>query len=67
MSEGSFTDDGIEWRTEYREDDLTDEGYCPICQKPLRDISGIGKGYCETHGWVFANWTRPNEEKENET
>ncbi len=61
MSEGSFTDEGIEWRSEYREDDIVDRGFCPTCRKPLRDISIEGKGYCETHGWVFAEWTQPRE------
>lgn len=61
MSEGSFTDEGIEWQPEYRDDDVMDEGYCPICGELLRDVSVSGKGYCEKHQWVFAEWTQRKE------
>ena len=41
--------------TEYRQNDLT-VGYCPKCGAQLVNITMSGKGYCELHGWVFADW-----------
>ena len=32
-------------------------GYCPKCGKPLTALTTAAKGYCEQHGWVFADWT----------
>jgi hypothetical protein len=43
---------------EYRQDDR-DEGYCPVCAKPLTGLTVAGRGYCETHGWQWAEWTPP--------
>lgn len=65
--EGWFTEDGgIEWHTEFREDDLIDAGYCPQCGRELRDISVAGKGFCSVHKWVFADWTAPKNTEESE-
>ena len=61
MAEGTFTDGGIEWQPEYRGDDIRDEGFCPKCGAPLSDLLDDGRGFCETHEWVFAEWTRPKE------
>lgn len=40
---------------EYRQDDRT-EGYCPRCGEPLSAMTTGGRGYCETHGWQYAEW-----------
>jgi len=41
---------------EYRQDDTSD-GYCPLCGKPLANLTVAAQGYCERHGWVSADWT----------
>jgi hypothetical protein len=41
---------------EYRQDDR-DEGYCPVCAKPLTGLTVDARGYCEQHGWQMADWT----------
>ena len=64
MSEGSFEGGGIEWRAEYRDDDIVDEGFCPECGAPLTNITVGGQGFCDTHKMVFAEWTRPKEADE---
>lgn len=40
---------------EYRQDDRT-EGYCPRCGEPLAAMTTGARGYCETHGWQYADW-----------
>lgn len=62
--DGEFVDDGIEWQPEYRSDDIRDEGNCPKCGAPLSNLLLDGRGFCETHEWVFAEWTAPREESE---
>jgi hypothetical protein len=32
-------------------------GYCPKCGTPLTGLTVAARGYCEHHGWVFADWT----------
>jgi hypothetical protein len=45
--------------SEYRQDD-TNDGYCPICTRPLRDVTVTEtRGYCDRHGWQYANWGSP--------
>lgn len=34
-------------------------GYCPHCQRPLANVMVDGRGLCEEHGTVHANWNRP--------
>lgn len=51
---------------EYREDDLTDVGYCPKCGQELSALSIGGTGFCSAHGWVFADWTAPKETDEED-
>jgi hypothetical protein len=43
---------------EYRQDDET-HGYCPApdCGEPLSGLTVAGRGYCDRHGWTFADWT----------
>lgn len=43
--------------SEYRQDDLANVGYCPVCAKPLSGLTVAARGYCEQHGWVWADWT----------
>lgn len=43
---------------EYRQDDR-DEGYCPVCTKPLTGLTVAARGYCEQHGWQWAEWNKP--------
>lgn len=42
--------------SEHRQDDR-DEGYCPVCSKPLTGLTVAARGYCEQHGWQWADWT----------
>ncbi len=42
---------------DYRDDDRPDRGYCPKCGEPLTGLTRAARGYCEVHGWVFAEWT----------
>ena len=44
--------------SEYRQDDRN-EGYCPVCAKPLTGLTVAARGYCETHGWQWAEWNKP--------
>lgn len=41
---------------EYRQDDLRDTGYCPLCGATLSAMTVGARGYCERHGWQFADW-----------
>jgi hypothetical protein len=41
---------------EYRQDDQT-VGYCPLCGRVLSGLTGLLRGYCEVHGWTFADFT----------
>ena len=41
---------------DYRDDDRRDCGYCPHCGKPLTGVTRAALGYCEQHGWVWAEW-----------
>ena len=50
----------------HREDDIHDEGYCPKCGRTLADLSIGGSGFCEEHGWVYADWTRPKEREDED-
>lgn len=43
---------------EYRQDDETGTGYCP-CGEPLSGLTVAGRGYCDRHGWTFADWIPP--------
>lgn len=40
---------------EYRQDDRN-EGYCPVCANPLSGLTVNARGYCEQHGWQWAEW-----------
>jgi hypothetical protein len=42
--------------SEYRQDDRN-EGYCPVCAQPLTGLTVAARGYCEQHGWQWAEWT----------
>jgi hypothetical protein len=42
---------------EYRQDDRRDVGYCPTCGQPLTGLTVAGRGYCDDHGWTWADWT----------
>lgn len=44
---------------EYRQDDLTDQGYCPICGERVTTVFVDGAGWCPDHGRVWCDWTRP--------
>lgn len=48
-------------RVAHRENDLRDPGYCPKCGRRLAGLTNKAKGFCEEHGWVFAEWTAPRE------
>jgi hypothetical protein len=37
---------------------VTDTGYCPHCGRPLSGLTVAARGYCEQHGWQWAEWTR---------
>ena len=41
---------------EYRQDDLTDRGYCPRCGQQLSTLTTDGRGFCEQHGQQWAEW-----------
>lgn len=43
---------------EYRQDDETGTGYCP-CGEPLSGLTVAGRGYCDRHGWTWAEWAPP--------
>lgn len=43
---------------EYRQDDET-HGYCPQCGDPLSGLTVAGRGYCDRHGWTWAEWIPP--------
>lgn len=45
--------------TEYRQDDRTDEGYCPKCGERVTTVFVDGGGWCADHGRVWCDWTRP--------
>lgn len=34
-------------------------GYCPHCGRPLSALTVAAKGYCEVHGWQWAEWNHP--------
>lgn len=34
-------------------------GYCPQCGRELSSMMINGRGGCEEHGWVWAEWTAP--------
>ncbi len=40
---------------EYRDDDET-VGYCPKCGRRLANLTTGLRGYCEEHGWTFADF-----------
>jgi len=42
---------------EYRQDDLTDQGYCPKCGEPVTTVFVDGAGWCPDHGRVWCEWT----------
>lgn len=42
--------------SEYRANDVS-EGYCPQCGEPLSGLTVAGRGYCDQHGWTWADWT----------
>lgn len=44
---------------DYRDDDRLDVGYCPTCWRRLSSLTTEAKGFCEVHGWVFAEFNRP--------
>lgn len=41
---------------EYRDDDRTDIGWCPLCSSLLTGLTTGGRGLCEKHGWQDANY-----------
>ena len=42
--------------TGYRQDDRN-IGYCPKCGQELSGLTVAARGYCEIHGWQWADWT----------
>ena len=42
---------------EYRQDDITDRGYCPICGEPVTTVYVDGAGWCPDHGRVWCDWS----------
>ena len=42
---------------DYRDDDIIDRGFCPICGQEVRDVMIDGSGLCTDHGRVWLNWT----------
>ena len=32
-------------------------GYCPKCGLPLSGLMVNANGFCELHGWQWADWT----------
>lgn len=51
---------------DYRDDDQRGEGYCPLCKRRLSDLTTEARGFCELHGWQFAEFTRPKEKEEED-
>lgn len=49
--------------SEYRQDDRND-GYCPVCAQPLTGLTVAGRGYCEQHGWQWADWNHRDDDGE---
>lgn len=43
---------------EYRDDDVS-VGWCLHCGETLANLTLGGIGFCPTHGWVFAEWEKP--------
>jgi len=41
--------------------DPTYLGYCPTCNRGMPTVLPNGRGHCERHGWVWANWNGPPE------
>lgn len=52
---------------EYRQDDRRDDGYCPRCGQPLTALTVGARGYCDTHGWQWAEWRTDNRDHGDET
>ncbi len=50
--------------TEYRQDDRTDTGYCPICGERVITVFVDGAGWCPDHGRVWCEWQRPRRDFE---
>ena len=44
--------------SDYRDDDQS-VGYCPKCGRQLSGLTVEARGYCELHGWQYAEWTKP--------
>jgi hypothetical protein len=42
---------------EYRQNDRTDTGYCPICGTEITTVYVDGGGWCPDHGRVWCDWT----------
>lgn len=47
---------------DHRDDDDRGSGYCPVCKRDLRGLTNEAKGFCEIHGWVFADFQRDDRE-----
>ena len=41
---------------EYRQDDRTDTGFCPICGERVTTVFVDGAGWCPDHGRVWCSW-----------
>jgi hypothetical protein len=55
---------------EYRDDDLRDRGWCPVCGTQATVVMVDGSGMCPEHGRVWMEWAPPEpvpkEEEEDE-
>ena len=34
-------------------------GWCPVCNLELHNVGRSGKGLCDQHGWVWAEFSHP--------
>jgi hypothetical protein len=55
---------------DYRDDDILDQGFCPVCGRVAREVYVDGSGWCSEHGKVWLNWEQtrdmPDEEEEDD-
>jgi len=52
---------------DYRDGDVT-VGVCPDCHRQLTGFTVAGRGHCDVHGWVWADWIpvdRINDDEED--
>lgn len=52
---------------EYRQDDRTDQGYCPKCGVQVTTVFVDGAGWCPDHGRVWCDWNTASGTDDDET